>query len=406
MTQPQDLVQQGRRPPMTGLSTTAYPLTEEDWELATPATIALARGEGPTRTRLQEAFALIPMPQRAFPLHCPSNSVALDGVIRYVPLSPQTIYDELPVRFTLYGWAHAHQDDKVLEGIQQLMGLGFKLTDVSAFRTQRNSNIRSVRVTSNVMHDQLWLMLLNRIIELPSGVACAIKAVVPSPSPEAPMYHTWGVLNPDYPAFRPSQFPLELETRFEGQGIHLLFNPQRLRPEWLDTICHSGICDIVFRSTEDLVTYQELLPSAKPFLLSKISGQRANVAGQSIILKKDLGPYRLHLYNVLYTAPATIQALLTQRDIEWEGYDTMGHGPRLTHHIGFKADETPLRGLPAASPTVLPGRQPWQPHPTLVRYELSPPTLPSLLPPRQALHVGGACLEQLPPQRLNVYHLP
>ena len=59
--------------------------------------------------------------------------------------------------------------------------------------------------------------VLNRIIELPSGVACAIKAVVPSPSPEAPMYHTWGVLNPDYPAFRPSEFPLELETRFEGR---------------------------------------------------------------------------------------------------------------------------------------------------------------------------------------------
>ena len=108
--------------------------------------------------------------------------------------------------------------------------------------------------------------------------------------PSAPMYHTWGVLNPDYPAFQPSEFPLGLETRFDKQGIHLLFNPQRLRPEWFDTICFSGICDIVFRSTGDLVKYQELLPSAKPFLLSKISGQRANVSGQSIILKKALGP--------------------------------------------------------------------------------------------------------------------
>ena len=70
----QGLVQQGRKPPMTGLSTTAYPLTEEDWELATPATIAQARSEGPMRTRLQEPFALIPMPHRAFPLHCPSSS--------------------------------------------------------------------------------------------------------------------------------------------------------------------------------------------------------------------------------------------------------------------------------------------------------------------------------------------
>jgi len=76
----ESLVQQGRKPPMTGLSTTAYPLTEEDWELAQPATIAQARSEGSMRTRLQEAFALIPMPHRAFPLHCPSSSVFLDGV--------------------------------------------------------------------------------------------------------------------------------------------------------------------------------------------------------------------------------------------------------------------------------------------------------------------------------------
>jgi hypothetical protein len=93
------------------------------------------------------------------------------------------------------------------------------------------------------------------------------------------MYHTWGVLNPGYPAFEPPQFPLELEKRFKELGIHLLFNPQRLRPEWMDTISDSGICDIVFRSTLDLLKYKDLLPSAKPFLLSKISGQRANVDG-------------------------------------------------------------------------------------------------------------------------------
>ena len=229
----------------------------------------------------------------------------------------------------------------MLDGIHQLMNLGFDLSEVSPFRTQKNSNIRSVRVTSNVMHDQLWMMLLSRLIELPSGVPCAVKAVVPSPSlSSAPMYHTWGVLNPDYPAFKPSEFQLGLETRFEQLGIHLLFNPQRLRPEWFDTICTSGICDIVFRSTGDIVKYQELLPSAKPFLLSKISGQRANVSGQTIVIKNALGPFRLHLYNMMYTPPDAIQALLSQRDLQWVGRDTMGQGPRLTRHIGFAADET------------------------------------------------------------------
>jgi hypothetical protein len=137
------------------------------------------------------------------------------------------------------------------------------------------------------------------------------------------------------PAFEPSQFPLELEKRFKERDIHLLFNPQRLRPEWLDTISVSGVCDIVFRSTIDLLKYQDLLPSAKPFLLSKISGQRANVAGQSITIQKALVPFRLQLYNDLFTPPSVVQALLTQHNIEWDGYDTNGQGARQTHHIGF-----------------------------------------------------------------------
>ena len=44
----QERVNQGRKPLMTGLSTTtAFLLTEEDWVLATPASIAQARSEGP-----------------------------------------------------------------------------------------------------------------------------------------------------------------------------------------------------------------------------------------------------------------------------------------------------------------------------------------------------------------------
>ena len=336
----EERVNQGRKPPMVGLSTTAFPLAEEEWSLATAASIARARSEGNARTRRQEPFALIPMPQRAFPLHCQSLRVALDGVSRYMPLQAHSIYDDHPVRITLYGWSHSHQDDAVLDGIQKLRNMGFVLTDLSPFRTQKSTNIRSIRLTSGAMHDQLWQCLLCRLIELPSGVPVAIKAVVPDPVPnDPPMFHTWGVLNQAYPAFEPHQFPLELEARFAERNIHLLFNPQRLRPEWLDTISVSGVCDIVFRSTIDLLRYQELQPSAKPFLLSKISGQRANVAGQSITIQKALGPFRLQLYNVLFTPPTVVQAILSQHNIVWDGYDTAGQGARQTHHIGFQADD-------------------------------------------------------------------
>jgi hypothetical protein len=130
-----ELVSLGRKPSMTGLSTTAFPLAEEEWTLATPASIARDRSEGTTRTRLQEPFTIISMPHRAFPPHCPSNRISLDGVSRYVPLHTQEVHDDRPVRFAIYGWPHCHQDSVVLDGIHQLMNLGFVLTDLSPFRT-------------------------------------------------------------------------------------------------------------------------------------------------------------------------------------------------------------------------------------------------------------------------------
>jgi hypothetical protein len=73
--------------------------------------------------------------------------------------------------------------------------------------------------------------------------------------------------------------------------------------------------------------------------LSKISGQRANVDGQSTTIKKALGPFRFQLYNVLFTLPSVVKALLTQNNIEWDGYDTVGQGAFQSHHIGFQKDE-------------------------------------------------------------------
>jgi hypothetical protein len=140
------------------------------------------------------------------------------------------------------------------------------------------------------------------------------------------------VLNPDYPAFKPCQLPSELEARFAKLGIHLHFNPQRLHPECMDIICVSDICGIVFRSTVDLLEYQGLLPSAKPFQLCKTSSQLANVEGQSITIMKAFGPIRMQLYNVLFTASDVVQALLTQ-------HGTTGQLTRQTHHIGLKQDE-------------------------------------------------------------------
>ena len=191
------------------------------------------------------------------------------------------------------------------------------------------------------MHDQLWDCLIRRVISLPNNVHVAIKAVIPEVQHGAtPLYHTWGVLNPDYTGeVTPLSFPLAVEADMAHQGIHMHMNPQRLRGEWLDTICACGTPDIVFRSTSDLLAYQALTPQMKPFLVSKVSGQRANLGGREVVLSKPLGPYRLTLYNLRFTGQAAIQSLLSSANIPTDGYEVRGTGPRQTHLIGFEKDE-------------------------------------------------------------------
>jgi hypothetical protein len=124
---------------------------------------------------------------------------------------------------------------------------GVYRTSLSGCRTQKKaSNIRWLRLTFASMHDQLWDCLTRRVISLPNLVNVAIKAVVPEVQHGAtPLYHTWGVLNTDFTGeVTPLSFLLEVEAAMASQGIHMHMSPQRLRGEWLDTICVCGTPDI------------------------------------------------------------------------------------------------------------------------------------------------------------------
>ena len=73
------------------------------------------------------------------------------------------------------------------------------------------------------MHDQLWDCLIRRVISLPNNVHVAIKAVIPEVQHGAtPLYHTWGVLNPDFIGeVTPLSFHLAVEADMAHQGIHM-----------------------------------------------------------------------------------------------------------------------------------------------------------------------------------------
>ena len=166
--------------------------------------------DGPQRQRRQEPFASLPPLEQAYPLHCDSEYISLQGVKPFLPGAPQTTFDQEPVRLTMYAWSLHCTDDQILECIRLLNQSNWCLSDISGCRTQKASNIRWLRLTSASMHDQLWDCLTRRVISLPNLVNVAIKAVVPEVQHGAtPLYHTWGVLNPDFTGeVTPLSFPL------------------------------------------------------------------------------------------------------------------------------------------------------------------------------------------------------
>ena len=78
-----DRVAQGRTPQILGLSNEAYALDHLEWLTASAETIARIRSDGPQRQRRQEPFALLPPLEQAYPLHCDSEHISLQGVDPY-----------------------------------------------------------------------------------------------------------------------------------------------------------------------------------------------------------------------------------------------------------------------------------------------------------------------------------
>ena len=95
-------VTQGRTPGFLGLSNEAFDLDHLEWLTASAETIARIRSDGPQRQRRREPFALLHPLEQAYPLHCDSEHISLQGVDPYLPGAPQTTFDSEPARLTLY----------------------------------------------------------------------------------------------------------------------------------------------------------------------------------------------------------------------------------------------------------------------------------------------------------------
>ena len=104
-----------------------------------------------------------------------------------------------------------------------------------------------------------------------------MKITLPSPGALPNYYYAWGVANPNCDEWTVTGLPLPAETYFKSKNIHVIFNCQKLLPNWIDMVTNSGTCDIMFRSKADLEAYRTFDTNWKPFLISRISGQASLV---------------------------------------------------------------------------------------------------------------------------------
>ena len=252
-------------PTLVGVSSTGYPIDCKQWLTASHGTIADCRTAGPSRARPQEPFASLPVTHQAFPLHCDSPMVTPTGltILTPGPCNPLLIEENNRVYLVIYGW-EAASETELFTGLQDLP---FDIVDASAVKMQRSTQIRNVTCFARNMTNTLWKFLLLRSFKLKNGVTVAMKITLPPPGLVPSYFHTWGVANPSCNEWAVTGIPLAAEEYFRSIGIHLAFNCQKLLPNWIDMITHSGVCDIVFRSKADLDAYRAHDNQWKPFLI-------------------------------------------------------------------------------------------------------------------------------------------
>ena len=180
------------------------------------------------------------------------------------------------------------------------------------------------------MTNTLWKFLTHRSFKLQNGITIAMKVTLPPPGALPSYYHAWGVANPNCEEWAVTGLPLAAETFFLSHGIHVIFNCQKLLPNWIDMITNSGTCDIMFRSRADLEAYRAFDTNQKPFLISRISGHATLVESKpkKVVLREQLGPFRLSLYNLSFTSEETIRTLLLDNEITMSGYEVLVNGAR------------------------------------------------------------------------------
>ena len=130
-----------------------------------------------------------------------------------------------------------------------------------------------------------------------------MKVTLPPAGLVPSFFHAWGVANPNCNEWSVTGIPLAAEDYFKSKGIHLAFNCQKLLPNWIDMITHSGTCDIMFRSKADLEAYRAYDTQWKPFLITRTSGQANLVESKpnEIVFHATPRPLQdLHIQHILY----------------------------------------------------------------------------------------------------------
>jgi hypothetical protein len=195
------------------------------------------------------------------------------------------------------------------------------------------------------MTNALWKFLTHRSFKRSNGITIAMKITLPPTGAIPSYYHAWGVANPDCEEWKVTGLPLAAETFFKSNSIHVLFNCQKLSPNWIDMVTNSGTCDIVFHSKADLKGYRAFDTNLKPFLISRIYEHATLVESKpnEVVFREQLGLFRLSLYNLSFTSEDTVRTLLRDNTITMSGYEVLVNGARQTHRIGFSDDSERLK---------------------------------------------------------------
>ena len=248
---------------------------------------------------------------------------------QYSVNNPVLMKHEIHLHFTCFDAPGA----STLELLAYLNTIGLEYSQSPQWKPGK---VKKIIASVHTMTELLWQYLLQAAI-CKDGIAMAI-AMDKHQEEDTQDFFCHGALSRfGRETLTAADIPNKVQTNLLDKNIHVKIRP-RESEHWYRALLVNGMVELCFRTTDDMIRYEELPITEKPFLVTTTGSTKRMLGAVSSTGKEasltPLGRHKLDLLFIpLETSLTKIETLLKEGGIKWSGMER--------HAMGKGADGAP-----------------------------------------------------------------